>query len=82
MWARLSSAVVIDVGHDDFIQALTTPYGTTTFRHEPPFNSARRIETTDPAGGTERIEYHTTHPELPGSVASSECRRASAPTTS
>jgi RHS repeat-associated protein len=56
----------------DFIQAMTTPYGTTTFRHEPPFGSARRIEATDPAGGTERIEYHLTHPDLPSTVASSE----------
>jgi YD repeat-containing protein len=55
----------------DFIQAMTTPYGTTTFRQEPPF-SVRRIEATDPAGGTERIEYHVSHPTLPSTVSSSE----------
>ena len=39
---------------------MTTPYGTTTFRHEPGNTSAtfRRIEATDPAGGTERLEFY------------------------
>jgi RHS repeat-associated protein len=59
-------------GDGDFIAAMTTPYGTTTFRHEAPFSPARRIEATDPAGGTERAEYHLTHPELSSTVASSE----------
>ena len=58
-------------GDGDFIQALTTPYGTTTFRHEPPF-SYRRIEATDPMGGTERIEYGVTYATLPATVPSSE----------
>ena len=46
---------------DDFVQALTTPYGTTAFRRGPDGTSSgsfRRIELTDPEGGTERIEYH------------------------
>lgn len=58
-------------GDGDFIQAMTTPYGTTTFRHEPPFEP-RRIEATDPMGGTERVEYHVTHSELPSTVASGD----------
>ena len=40
----------------------TTPYGTTAFRRRAPFgfgNLMRRIESTDPEGGTERIEYYT-----------------------
>src|SRR3990170_4657413 len=56
----------------DFIQAMTTPYGTTTFRHQEPFSPARRIEATDPAGGTERVEYHVTHAGLSSTVSSSE----------
>lgn len=56
-------------GDGDFIQAMTTPYGTTTFRHEPTFAN-RRIEATDPAGGTERVEYHVTHPGWPTTVRS------------
>lgn len=46
---------------DDFVQALTTPYGTTSFRRGPDgtfSGSFRRIELTDPEGGTERVEYH------------------------
>jgi len=59
--AGLSSSFTYDAG--DFIAAMTTPYGTTTFRHEPLFGT-RRIEATDPAGGTERLEYHWSHSEL------------------
>ena len=55
----------------DFIAAMTTPYGSTTFRHEAQF-ADRRIEATDPAGGTERLEYHVTHPTLPATVDSGE----------
>ncbi len=44
----------------DFVVSLTTPYGVTSFRHEP--NAAnianvRFIEATDPLGGTEHLEY-------------------------
>lgn len=55
----------------DFIQALTTPYGTTTFRQEP-VGADRRIEATDPAGGTERLEYWVSHPTLASSEASGD----------
>lgn len=47
-------------GAEDFIVAMTTPYGTTTFRQEldpiQTYNS-RYIEATDPTGGTERLEF-------------------------
>jgi YD repeat-containing protein len=58
-------------GDGDFIAAMTTPYGTTTFRHEAAFQE-RQIEATDPAGGTERLEYRVSHPGLPASVDASE----------
>jgi RHS repeat-associated protein len=43
---------------NDFISAMTTPYGTTTFRHETTTTYPRIIEATDPLGGTEHLEYH------------------------
>ncbi len=45
-----------DYGEGDFIEAMTTPYGTTTFAQ---FDEGRRfwIEATDPLGATERLEY-------------------------
>jgi len=48
-------------GLNDFIVAMTTPYGTTTFRHEPSSSTTalfRMIEATDPVGGRERLEFH------------------------
>jgi len=51
-------------GEGDFITALTTPYGTTTFRHEPQF-AGRVIEATDPAGGTERLAYYWSKGDIP-----------------
>ena len=57
----------------DFISALTTPYGVTTFAHETNFSGYPRvIEATDPLGGKERQEYHVTHPTLPASVSAGE----------
>jgi RHS repeat-associated protein len=50
-----------EYGADNFITAMTTPYGTTTFRwsKDAPLNHvvSRWIEATDPLGGTERLEY-------------------------
>jgi YD repeat-containing protein len=51
-----------EYGADNFITALTTPYGTTRFRWSKDFNllnhtTARWVEATDPLGGTERVEY-------------------------
>jgi YD repeat-containing protein len=46
-------------GTGEFIRELTTPYGTTTFRHgSGPYNPALNwwLEATDPLGGTERVE--------------------------
>jgi RHS repeat-associated protein len=47
-------------GPADFVTTMTTPYGPTTFRHEPAVDSGayRMIEATDPLGGTERLEFH------------------------
>ena len=50
-------------GDGDFIAAMTTAYGTTMFRHEA-WLQERQIEATDPAGGTERLEYRVLHPCL------------------
>jgi RHS repeat-associated protein len=52
-------------GYGDFVSSMTTPYGTTTFRHETdPDDSwwGRMIEATDPLGETERLqmEWQTT----------------------
>jgi RHS repeat-associated protein len=43
-------------GASDFISALTTPYGTTTFAGAD-VGRRRWLETTDPLGGRERLEY-------------------------
>jgi RHS repeat-associated protein len=54
-------------GPSDFVAAMTTPYGTTVFRHETSPNgtaSYRMIEATDPLGGTERVEFHYSHEGL------------------
>lgn len=58
----------------DFVRALTTPYGTTTFRGGAgPYANIpnnRWVEATDPVGGTERVEHilNGTNP-LPASDA-------------
>jgi len=64
----LTASFTYDVG--DFIAAMTTPYGTTTFRQEggnpgTPDPNFRRIEATDPLGATERLEFHRTSTLLP-----------------
>ncbi len=41
----------------DFINAMTTPYGTTTFAAGETGNSQRWVEATDPLGAKERVEY-------------------------
>jgi RHS repeat-associated protein len=59
----------------DFVRALTTPYGTTTFRTGiGPYaglNNNRWLEATDPLGGTERVEYILAAPN-PLSASDSE----------
>ncbi len=50
----------------DFVNALTTPYGTTSFsRGEAGTN--RWIESTDPMGGKERVEYRDGAPGISAS---------------
>ena len=52
----------------DYIGALTTPYGTTTFRHETRMSLdywEPSIEATDPLGGTERLEFRWETADLP-----------------
>ncbi len=57
-------------GVNDFVDALVTPYGRTTFRHESPVDTTIidhwMVETTDPLGGIERLEWHWNEPSLPG----------------
>ena len=61
-------------GDSDFINAMTTPYGTTTFRHEPGNTSAtfRVIEATDPVGGRERLEFVLYDATLPATQSSAD----------
>ncbi len=63
----------LDYGPEDFITALTTPYGVTSFRHEGNDNYVNRfVQATDPLGGTERVEYAYETPSLPDAVAANE----------
>jgi RHS repeat-associated protein len=62
-------------GNSDFIVAMTTPYGTTTFRHEPSSSTTavfRAIEATDPVGGRERLEFHLENPAFADTAPSGE----------
>ena len=55
-------------GNGDVIVAMITPYGTTSFRtyaSSAGIDSMQGVEATDPAGGTERLEFHFQHPTLP-----------------
>ena len=58
-------------GANDFIVAMTTPYGTTSFR-QGVAGLDRMLEATDPVGGKERLEFHFENTSLPTSVPSSE----------
>ena len=51
-------------GREDFIGALTTPYGTTTFARTYGLNihADFGVEAIDPLGGRERIEWYTVAP--------------------
>lgn len=63
-------------GTNDFIDALVTPYGRTTFRHETNINGITvdrwAIEATDPLGATERLEWLWSVPSLPATAPASE----------
>jgi RHS repeat-associated protein len=54
-------------GANDFISSLTTPYGTTTFETGQINATAinRWLETTDPLGGKERVEFLNTNDAFP-----------------
>ena len=58
----------------DFITAMTTPYGTTSFRHEPGNTSAtyRVIEAVDPVGGRERLEFTMSDASLAATESSGD----------
>ena len=61
--------------NNDFIVAMTTPYGTTTFRHEPSASTTavfRAIEATDPVGGRERLEFHLENSAFAATAPSGE----------
>src|ERR1700736_3259533 len=51
----------------DFINAMTTPYGTTTFAKGENGNAQRWLEATDPLGGKERVEYNNSVASIPWS---------------
>lgn len=57
---------------DDFITSMTTPYGTTAFRHEPNQWGPRFVEAVDPAGGTERVEFFFSTTMIPDALPASE----------
>jgi RHS repeat-associated protein len=59
-------------GDGDFISALQTPYGTTTFRRETSSGYPRVVEATDPLGGTERLEFHFLQDGAAAAVPSGE----------
>lgn len=61
-------------GNDDFIQSMTTPYGTSTFRTDGGYNTAnvRMVEATDPTGATERLEFWYSHAGLATTAPSGE----------
>jgi len=61
-------------GANDFITALKTPYGITSFRHEGSWyyqagDVPRFVEATDSLGGTEHLEYQYTTASLPAAPA-------------
>jgi len=62
-------------GAGDFIMAMRTPYGVTTFRHESDpadYYVKRFIEATDPLGGTEHVEFRYEEPALATSVPAAQ----------
>jgi len=51
----------------DFVNALTTPYGTTNFAKGESGSQIRWLEATDPLGGKERVEYNYSNSAIPSS---------------
>jgi RHS repeat-associated protein len=64
-----------EYGQFDFIRALTTPYGTTTFVYGSPLSEQGAyyndwwVEATDPLGGKQRMEYNWKKGSLPATEA-------------
>ena len=56
---------------NDFIAAMTTPYGTTSFR-QGAAGLDRMLEATDPVGGRERLEFHFENTSLSATAPSGE----------
>jgi RHS repeat-associated protein len=57
---------------NDFIDQMTTPYGTYSFSHgdsstDPSLGTTRWLEATDPMGNTERTEFRADAPGIAGS---------------
>jgi RHS repeat-associated protein len=68
----------MEYGATDFVRALTTPYGTTTFSFGAPISTIslhpsydRWLEAVDPLGGKERIEFRWTTAGIPTSESAS-----------
>jgi RHS repeat-associated protein len=62
-------------GYGDFVASMTTPYGTTTFRHEANPDDAwwaRMVEATDPLGETEHLHYEWLTTAVPATLPASE----------
>jgi RHS repeat-associated protein len=53
----------------DFINSMTTPYGTSTFAKGESGNLMRWLEATDPRGGRERVEYNNAAPNIASAEA-------------
>jgi RHS repeat-associated protein len=62
-----------EYGSSDFVKALTTPYGTTLFATTSGINGHvdYGISATDPVGGTERLDWVLTNPNVPASEPAS-----------
>src|SRR5262249_53145405 len=63
-------------GANSFVDALITPYGRTTFRHESPGSGVVidhwMVEATDPLGGIEHLEWRWNEPTVPATAPAAE----------
>ena len=68
LWKITDTAGIVSqftYGTSDFVKALTTPYGTTSFVIGSPSDTYRWIEVTDPEGAKERVEFNYYVASLP-----------------
>ena len=65
----IGMASQFELSNDDFVRALVTPYGKTTFSWGAPYSGApyRMVEAQDPLGGKERVEFWSAAPVIPAS---------------